>query len=139
MSTASFFASKKSKRPFLQLREVYYAAAAFPEHAELIPKTSIFRCDGTCIWDDTADMPEHVQGSRIPISNKAYIERDGGRAAWQHSVLLMIDPTSVKDPQADVLIWITALADVFGVSTYSKTEIWVAAETILNSFTDEHV
>jgi hypothetical protein len=60
-------------------------------------------------------MPHGVQGSRIQLSNKALVDRDGGRGGSQHSVLLMPDP-SAPDPQGDMLVCITAFADVFGVS-----------------------
>jgi CCR4-NOT transcriptional complex subunit CAF120 len=117
MGTASFFASKRAKKPFLQLRDIWYSAAAYPEHAKLVDKTAIFRCDGTSIWDNSAEMPSGVQGSKIQVGNKAFVERDGGRGASQHSVLLMPDP-STRDPQHTMLMCITAFADAFGVSFF---------------------
>ena len=104
LATASFYATKKAKKPFLTLTDVHYVAASYPENEKMIKQSSIFKVDGRATWDvsGSADRPKDMSSTAIKPETHAA------------SFMLMPDDQHVAR-QEGMLSWILAFCDAFKV------------------------
>lgn len=117
--SACFYASKRSKKPFLTYTQVRVAQAVFPEAEQLIPSTAVAKVEGLLEWDSSehTDVPDGLKLSEKEKSSKLASSKGEPHAIC----LIMPDGEAAQaDRQAAMLSWILAFADSFGVSCLSN-------------------
>lgn len=113
IARASFYSSKKSKKPFLTFNSVISCAAVYPDNEAVIESSSIFRIEGLCEWDNTghADVPRglDLQGRRISV------QKSVGKGE-PHASVIVLPEDVMHSPQNTLLTWVLAFVDAFRVS-----------------------
>lgn len=112
--SASFYATKRSKKPFLTYTNVTVAQAVFPEAEQLIPSTAVAKIEGFYYWD-MSEFPEAPEG--LHLKEKLQLAKlASGKGEDHATTLLMPDQESAsQDRQGAMLAWVLAFADIFGV------------------------
>jgi hypothetical protein len=116
-SFAAFFASKRSKKPFLVVSHILSIYAVYPESEHLIHNSTIAKIEATVEWDADAEMPRGFD-----LGARRRDVRDGGRAGNQSALLFMPDDIS-REGHTRMLEWILGFCDTFKVRAPSRFSI----------------
>lgn len=127
IAKASFYSSKKSKKPFFTFNSVISCAAVYPDNEAVLTSSSIFRIEGLCEWDSGyAEVPKglDLQARRISVTKSVH-------KGEPHATVIVMPEDAGRNPQAGMLSWVLAFADAFRVRLFclclgvSFVLIWV--------------
>lgn len=117
IARASFYATKKSKRPFFTFTSVISCAAVYPDNEQVISQSSIFRVEGIAEWDASghADVPKglDLQARRISVQKSVH------KGEPHASVIILPEEAGNRNAQNLMLnYWVLGFADAFRVCYY---------------------